>query len=540
MGKIIIGVALLYATMLGSQCTVVKNNVAARPKVSTPLGVLEGIQDGDVEAFKGIPYAAAPVGPLRWRAPQAVTPWAGIRDASKFCDECAQVTWPYDAGKIKANTSEDCLYINLWRPAKRSRGKRLPVMVWIHGGSFVGGGSSDTVTSGAAFARQGVILASINYRLGRFGHFAFPALSAEHPEEPKGSYAHMDQIAALQWIKNNIASFGGDPNNVTIFGESAGGLSIHSLLTIPAAKGLFHKAIIQSAGGRNAGLTGRPIQEENADPHHPVSAQTIGINFARSRGIQETDAAALAQLRALPFEQVVGGGEEIYSPKPHAVSTYAGPIVDGKLVVETPEQAYATGRQSKVPLLIGFNSAEILAGVVNAQSKEELFSKFAPYSEEAKKAYDPEGNRTLEALLPMVNTDKGWAEPSRFTARSFTTNDSDAFVYLFDYVQTAFRPYFPYGAFHTTEIPFVFNNLPGGNGVKLTETDKQVAAMMNTYWANFAKNGDPNRSGLPRWEKHDAGDDTLLEIRSDGTASSRPDPSKLRLNVIENTIPTWK
>ncbi|WP_037494597.1 carboxylesterase/lipase family protein [Sphingobacterium deserti] len=539
MRKIMVAMSLICSTVACAQSNDAQNNVSDRPIINTVSGRLQGSHEGNVEVFRGIPYAAPPVGDLRWRAPQPVSAWEGIRDASKFCDECAQFTWPYHEEKIKENTSEDCLYLNLWRPAEIKTGN-LPVMVWIHGGTFVGGGSSDTLTSGAHFAGQGVILVSINYRLGRFGHFAFPALSEEHPEEAKGSYAHMDQIAALQWVKDNIASFGGNPDNVTIFGESAGGVSIHSLLTIPAAEGLFHKAIIQSGGGRDAWLTGRPIRDDNVDPHHPVSAQTIGINFANRHGIQGTGVDALAKLRDLPSDKVVGGGKEIYSPKPNAVSTYSGPIVDGNFVVETPEVAYKNGRQFKVPLIIGFNSAEILSGLVNAQSKKELFAKFAPFSNEAKEAYDPYDKKKLEELLPMVNTDKGWGEPARFTARSFTDNGSAAFIYFFDYIRSAYKPYFPYGAFHTTEIPFVFNNLPSKKGIELTDTDKQVASMMNTYWVNFAKKGDPNGSGLARWDKHDSQRDTLLEIKRDGAVESKPDALRERLDIIEKTNQTFK
>ena len=201
------------------------------PIVRTASGVLRGLREGDVSSFKGIPYAAPPVGANRWRPPQPVTPWKEVRDAVKVCADCPQRTWQGSTATI----SEDCLFLNVWAPATATKKSKLPVMVWIHGGAFVGGSGSGPGSAGDAFARQGVILTTINYRLGRLGHFAFPALSKENPEEPKGSYAFMDQIAALKWVKENIAAFGGDPNNVTIFGFSSGGVSVHSLLTIPAA-----------------------------------------------------------------------------------------------------------------------------------------------------------------------------------------------------------------------------------------------------------------------------------------------------------------
>ena len=206
------------------------------------------------------------------------------------------------------------------------------------------------------------MLVTFNYRLGRLGFFAFPALSLEHPDEPKGNYAYMDQIAALQWVQQNIAAFGGDPNNVTIFGESAGGVSVHTLLTSPLSRGLFQKAISQSGGGRDGVLTGRPISKDNADRHYPVSAETIGVNFAKKHGIEGVDAAALAKLRALSVAEIVDGGQE--SAGPGGPPTYSGPILDGRLAVETAESAYEAGRQAKVPLIIGSNSADA-AGFVS-------------------------------------------------------------------------------------------------------------------------------------------------------------------------------
>lgn len=530
MKKLSLGLILiLFALSLSAQ-------QSGGPTAKTVSGIVRGLTEGDVDNFLGIPYAAPPVGEFRWRPPQPATPWEGERDATKFGANCAQSGWGAAAGTIQAGSSEDCLFLNVWRPANTKPGAKLPVMVWIHGGGFTGGSGADP-GAGNQFAKQGVILLTINYRLGRLGHFAFPALTEEHPEEPKGSYAFMDQIAALKWVQQNIAEFGGDPKNVTIFGFSAGGVSIHSLLTIPSAQGLFQKAIGHSSGGRDGVLTGRPINKDNANPYYPVSAETIGKNFAHKHGIDGTDAAALAKLRDLKVEEIVDGGQETDGQGGPRI--YSGPILDGKFVTETAESAYNAGRYAHVPLMIGNNSAEIGGPFVNqSKSKEELFSLFGILADEAKAAYDPDGNKEFAEVQTRFNTDKVWAEPARFTASIFAKNGDPSYIFLFSYVPSAMKARMTYGPGHGTDISFAFDNLRSFNGSIIAPEDKEVAKMMNAYWANFAKTGNPNGTGLPNWPVYSSKKNQILDIQSDGKAIAKTDPRKSRLDVIEKAVKT--
>jgi para-nitrobenzyl esterase len=426
--------------------------------------------------------------------------------------------------------------LNVWRPAEPTA-RRLPVMVWIYGGGFTGGSSSSPNTSGVQFAKQDVVLVSFNYRLGRFGFFAFPALSKERPDETKGNYAYMDQIAALQWVKRNIEAFGGDPNNVTIFGFSAGGVSVHSMLASPMARGLFHKAIVQSGGSRDSVLTARPMREDGVDPNYPVSAETIGITFAKSMGIEGTDQGALASLRALTAEQVLRGAPVQPGAAPPQETT---PILDGKLITETAESAYKARRQPRVPLLLGSNSADTAGNRIRARTKDEFFARYGQWSAEAKAAYDPDGTTDLTTMVSRANDDFGQAEPARFAANAFAANGSPVYLYRFSYVQASMREMARAGAPHGGEIAYVFGTLSAGRGGAPTAEDQAVSRMVQRYWVNFARTGDPNGAGLAAWPRHDPKKDLIFDFRPDGSASAGPDPRKARLDVTQKATESGK
>lgn len=502
---------------------------AATPRtaaqVTVESGALQGAVSDGVAAFKGIPYAAPPVGDLRWRPPQPAHAWEGVRSATAYGHDCMQLPFPGDAAPLRTQPSEDCLYLNVWTPAHRIA-EKLPVMVWIYGGGFVNGGTSPAVYDGTHFAQRGVVLVSFNYRLGRFGFFAHPALSREDPDAPHGNYAFMDQIAALRWIQRNIAAFGGDPGNVTIFGESAGGMSVHVLMTSPEARGLFQKAIVESGGGRNNLLSMTRLHE--ASPAGAPSAEQVGMAFAKSVGVEGTGPAALAALRKLPAQAIVARMNMASMSR----TTYTGPMIDGRIVVETPESAYRTGHEARVPLIVGANSADL--GFFFGRTMDQALAPFAPHQEEARKIFDPDNSGNVRAVGTRIAADEMMIEPARFVARSVAATGEPTFEFRFSYVAESMRKQWP-GAVHASEIPYVFDTIRAHYGKAVTSADEAAAHAAIAYWVAFAKYGTPNAAGEPRWPDYNAGSDVVMNFTVNGPVAES-DPLRPGLDLVEGLI----
>ena len=496
----------------------------AQEVVRIDTGKIRGSVENGVLSFKGIPYAAPPVGDLRWRPPQPAAKWTGVRAATDYGHDCMQLPFPSDAAPLGTKPSEDCLVLNVWEP-EHHRGK-LPVMVWIYGGGWVNGGSSPAVYDGSQFARRGLVFVSFNYRLGRFGFFAHPALTSESKDGLLGNYGYMDQIAALKWVQRNIAAFGGDAHDVTVFGESAGGFAVHMLMTSPMAKGLFERAMVESGGGRNMmnstglheGMNGRP------------SAEEIGVAFAKKNGISGDGPEALKKLRALPAEAIVDG-LNMASMGP-AASTYSGPMIDGKVVTGQIEDLYEAGKYQHVPFVIGTNSMDI--GFSRAHTVDELFAPFGANAEAAQKAYDATAAKNFMLLGMQVAADQFMIEPARFVAQTLSSQGDPVWEYRFAYVASSMQSKWP-GAPHATEIPFVFDTVKAKYGAELTPQDEAIARATNEYWANFAKTGNPNGPGLPNWPQYNSKTDELLMIQSSGPVGE-PDPWKTRLDLTEKRV----
>ncbi len=504
--------------------------------VKIDAGDVGGVTENGVAAFLGIPYAAPPTGELRWRAPQPVEPWSGVRLATAYGNDCSQA--PNDIEKIRTTPSEDCLYLNVWRPEKEEAGnvaepidEKLPVLVWVHGGGFVGGGSSIPWYDGSAFARDGIVVVSLNYRLGRLGFFAHPALLATG-ERPVGNFGFLDQIAALAWVKRNIAAFGGDPEKVTLMGQSAGGASVLALLTSPAAQGLFQQVVVLSGGGRD-GLLSKPMTDGTGE--HP-SADQIDSKFAEDLGIEGEDAETLAALRALPAATIQGDfnlsklaqvallGEQVYP---------GTQMVDGEIVTGQPGDILASGETPAMPMIIGTTALDLPAFF--PPSKLNPLAFFGEDAEKARVAYGAPAQldqNSLAALLLGIGADMTMHEPARFAAREVTQHGSPAWLYRFTYTAEATRPN-SMAQGHAGELAFLFDQLAAQYGSVVTPKDEEIAHAFHTYVANFVKRQDPNGEALPEWPAFSPATYDLMHFTLDSGPVYERDPRAERVQLVE-------
>jgi para-nitrobenzyl esterase len=455
----------------------------ALASVKIGAGRLAGVTDRTTSSWKAIPYAAPPVGALRWRPPRPIKAWSGVRAADKVGAMCPQKYNAADNGVGPLPISEDCLTFNVWAPAKAAR---APVMVWIHGGGFVNGSGTASLYDGQALARQGVVVVTLNYRLGRLGFFAHPALEPDKGDMV-GNYGLMDMTAALAWVRDNIAAFGGDPANVTLFGESAGGAAINALMASPSARGLFAKAIVQSGLGREGAAT-------------LDQARASGEAFAAKLGLEK---ASAAQLRALSAETIVQAGDI-------DILQGGGPMLDGAFLTMRPAEAFARGLEAPVPYVIGWNSQEmpVPAMLFEASMRENL-------------AFTPQAKAGLLAAYPDAQTygdhvfsDFVFVEPARNLARLHARNGRPTYAYRFSVLAQAAPKTFK-GAPHATERPYVFQTLSASTW-PTSANDAAQAAVVSAYWTNFAKSGEPGAPGAPAWPSLDPAAERIVDFTNDG------------------------
>ena len=457
----------------------------------------------DVMVYRGVPFAAPPVGDLRWRPPQPAPAWDGVRDATEAGPACMQRAIPAEAGRFYDpgvdRMSEDCLYLNVWTAAGPE--DPAPVLVWIHGGGLAIGNGADITYDGTRLARRGVVLVTINYRLGAFGYLAHPLLSAESEHGASGNYGTLDQVAALGWIQRNIAAFGGDPSRVTIFGESAGSWSVNHLMATPLARGLFHAAIGESGGG--FGSRGR------AEPKDEI--ESAGERFVEAL-LGEGVTPSIEALRGASADAVQGVA-------PDLVRSTA--TVDGWAFPDTVYDIFAAGEQHDVPVIVGSNADEmsILGGAAGTETleqyRESIRDEYGEHAEAFLETFPAATDEEARRARMESGTDATFGWEMRTWARMMETVSSEAYLYFFSRIPPA-PDAGRYGAYHTAEIPYVFDNFgvsphPYANR-DYTDTDRRLADVLASYWVNMAATGNPNAEGLPEWPAYDSGADAALHV----------------------------
>jgi para-nitrobenzyl esterase len=473
-------------------------------------GIIQGTSEDGLMVYRGIPFAAPPVGDLRWKAPQPVAKWEGVKQADKFAPG------PMQAGNPPSGKSEDCLYLNVWTPAK-SANDRIPVFVWIYGGGFGGGATSETNYSGENLAKKGVVLVSIAYRVGLMGFYANPELSAESPNHVSGNYGLLDMIAGLQWIQKNIAAFGGDPNKVTIFGESAGGIAVSMLCASPIAKGLFHGAISESGGSFGTPRATTTYPGENQK--RLADAERDGVTYMNNAG-----AASISELRKIAADKL-----------PPSRGNW--PIIDGFVIPDNQYNLYSAGKYNDTPILVGYNSDEGLS-FSSAKTPEAYIegvkTRYGKFADDLLKAYPfPAASKTIPKTARDLSRDIAFGWHTWIWSRlQSQTGKSKVFLYYFDQHPDypADSPQAGYGSPHGQDVQYVFKHLDKTNP-QITQTDLDLSESMATYWTNFAKFGDPNGENLPVWPAFSDANPTVMYLGP--TPHTGPVASVESLKVID-------
>ena len=495
---------LAFALALTLGTVSFKNSANNMEVIKTEAGQISGVinTSGDVYAFKGIPFAAPPVGDLRWKEPQPVKPWGGIRKCESFGPSPMQATpipfsmWSEEFLIPKEPINEDCLYLNVWTGAKSVAEKR-PVIVWIYGGGFLSGGSAVPIYDGEAMAKKGIVFVSINYRVGVFGFFAHPELTKESGRNASGNYAILDQLAALRWVKRNIAAFGGDPSNVTIAGQSAGSISVNILVASPLGKDLFQKA----------------IGESGASFSNPFTSLAKGEEAGEAYG-KSLNAPSLANLRKVSAEDLM--------KTPYAVW---GAIVDGYVLPGTIASIFAAGKDNKVPLLTGWNQEEFkfFGNVKNAvEFKKEMNDTYGPDAQAALENYPATNDSVAAVSQYRMSSDQVFGTQNFIWANMQSDQGTKVYVYRFTHKVPGMGEYAKFGAFHGGELPYAYNNLKFLNR-PWQPGDHKLAEVMSSYWANFATTGNPNGKGLPEWKPYNSKKNEIMILNEKCYSEKMPD-----------------
>lgn len=470
-------------------------------------------KEGDVHIFKGIPFAASPVGNLRWKAPQPVTPWKNVKSCTAFGASPMQASpvpfgpWSSEYLIPKEPISEDCLFLNVWTAAKSAKEKR-PVIVWIYGGGFSSGGTGCAIYDGEAMAKKGIVFVSVNYRVGIFGFFAHPQLTKESGHNASGNYGLMDQIAGLEWVRKNIAAFGGDPKNVTIAGQSAGSMSVNCLVASPLCKNLFKHAIAESG----ASFLVNPV---------------IGVStLKKAEADGEKIGTSLNDLRKLSATELMKKQQGV-----------RGVIVDGYVLPQTIAQIFAAGKQNDVALLTGWNEDDgVIFGKPKSaeEFKKEINEQYGADADKLLQLYPAASDEQAAAAQANISRDKIFGTQN-YTWANIQAEKSKHKVYVYHFTRRlpATGEYVKYGAFHTGEVAYAYDNLAFVNRCPWEPVDHQLAKTMSAYWANFAKTGNPNGPGLPLWPAYNTTNNTAMILGETQAAASLPGKAGLDFLIKE-------